>query len=407
MKLKALMLAGIFFFLPIFATGTPGVLAAEAGQVSALVSGNSQFAFEMYKQISLSDGEKNIFFSPLSISTALGMTYAGARGETEKQMAATMHFTLPQRELHEAFSEVSRQMKASGKGYQLNIANALWGQKGSVFSDDFLAVAKRYYEGGFNGVNFVADTEGSRQAINSWVEEKTAGKIRDLLHNGDINSLTRLVLTNAIYFKGDWAAKFDKAQTRLGLFYTGPDQTVEVPMMHQAGSFGYVATERMEAVELPYAGGALSMVVLLPRKGSSASDVELTPAEMDHLLAGLSEQKVEVLLPKFKFEARYGLSAILCQMGMKDAFSATAADFSGITGRPGLYISDVIHQAVIEVNEEGSEAAAATAVIMAIKSSLGSPIPVFAADRPFVFLIRHKPTGSILFMGRVANPTLQ
>ena len=409
MRITILVAAVAFCIMQLVPGGMAGAAPGEdsgkdAGQLAALVAGNNEFAIDLYQKLSASNQDKNVFFSPLSISTALGMTYAGARGNTETQMAGVLHFGLPQDELHAAFAALAGKLnRPDAQGYRLKIANALWGQKDYPFAASFLDLVKKYYEGGFNTVDFAGDTEGSRQIINLWVEKNTAGKIKDLLHQGDISRLTRLVLTNAIYFKGDWAAKFKPEETRTAPFYVRPGETADVSMMHQTGRFGYAAPDGLQVLELPYAGGELSMIVLLPRDGAEDLDAKLAAGELNSWLAGLEEREVAVYLPKFKFEARYGLGGLLAKMGMPDAFDLPPADFSGMTGGKDLYISKVIHQAFIEVNEEGSEAAAATAVVMNTKS-VAPPIPEFKADRPFVFLIRHKPTGAILFMGRVVNP---
>ena len=408
MRVFALVTAVVLISMQLLVGGVLPAAAGEKGKgaelLSALTNDNTEFAFDMYNRVSADNPGKSVFFSPVSVSMALGMTYAGARGETEKQMATTMRFSLPQDKLHVAFAALSDQLKAAeGKGYQLNIANALWGQKNYPFAAEFLSMINKHYGGGFNAVDFAGDTEGSRQAVNRWVEGKTNDKIKDLLKQDDVNSLTRLVLTNAIYFKGDWAAKFKKEDTRTAPFYLRPDESVQAAMMCQSSRFGYADVGMAQILEMPYAGNELSMVVLLPRERVEEFGARLTPDLLGNWLSGLSEQQVAVTLPKFKFEARYGLADMLSAMGMPDAFDLPPADFSGITGGKHLYITKVIHQAVIEVNEEGSEAAAATAVIMGTKSAAPRVVE-FTADRPFIFLIRHKATGTILFMGRVANP---
>lgn len=408
MRVFALVTAVVIISMQLLAGGALSAAAGEkregAELVPALTADNTAFAFDMYNRVSADNPGKNVFFSPVSVSMALGMTYAGARGETEKQMAAAMRFSLPQDELHAAFAALSDQLKAAeGKGYQLNIANALWGQKDYPFAADFLSMINKHYGGGFNAVDFAGDTEGSRQAVNRWVEGKTNDKIKDLLKQDDVTPLTRLVLTNAIYFKGDWAAKFKEEDTRTASFHIRPDQTADISMMRQTGRFWYAAVDGGQILEMPYAGNELSMVVILPREGAEEFGARLTPELLGNWLGSLTEQEVAVSLPKFKFETRYGLVGMLSAMGMPDAFDLPPADFSGMTGGKHLYITKVIHQAVIEVNEEGSEAAAVTGVVMGVKS-VAPRMVEFTADRPFIFLIRHKATGTILFMGRVANP---
>jgi len=405
-KMTAGLMIGAFLFVQLITAGLSGstVVASDKDNpnLQAVVTGNSEFAMELYKNINASDSTKNIFFSPHSISTALSMTYAGARGNTAQQMADTMHFQLAPSDQHPAFGDLTAALQSDNKGYRLEIANALWGQQGYEFQPDFLALIQKYYKGGFNTVDFVNQTEVSRGIINRWVEQKTNDKIRDLLPQGSLTSLTRLVLTNGIYFKGDWTRKFKPEETRLSTFHIQPDGIVNVAMMHQSGNFRYAEIEGVKVVELPYVGGDLSMVVVLPKATVAELDQTLDANRLNDWLAKATEQDVDIALPKFKFEANYELEDILSGMGMTDAFALPPADFSGISGKKDLYITRVIHKAVIEVNEEGSEAAAATGVVLGTKSVRLKP--EFKADRPFLFFIRHNSTGSILFLGRVMNP---
>lgn len=405
MKMMAGLLIGALLFAQGLATGTTGISLASISKDNAnlqmVVAGNTEFALEMYKQLSKDGPDKNAFFSPFSISSALSMTYAGAREMTEKQMADTMRFRLSQTDLHPAFGELTTMLNAGGKGYRLEVANALWGQQGYGFQPEFLALIKKYYNGGFNTVDFVGQTEASRGIINRWVEKNTADKIKDLLGQGSISPLTRLVLTNAIYFKGDWATKFKPADTKPGPFQVTPDTTINVPMMNQNGNFLFVETDAVKLLQMPYVGGDLSMVVLLPKTSMAEFGSKLDVTQLEKLLSAARMREVDVSLPKFKFEAEYQLKDLLMGMGMIDAFT-NSADFSGINGRQDLLITKVIHKAIIEVNEEGSEAAAATAVVIGLKSVMNKP--EFKADRPFLFLIRHNATGSILFFGRVSKP---
>ena len=376
--------------------------------VATQVAGNNDFALDLYKKISSDETNtgKNIFFSPYSISTALGMTYAGARSETERQMAAVLHFGPDQATLHSAFHDLSASVDGTGKEYQLNVGNALWGQQNYPFDKAFLSLISKYYAGGFNTVDFVQDTEPSRLKINQWVSDKTADKIKDLLQQGDISSLTRLVLTNAIYFKGDWATQFDKKMTRPASFNLGAAATSEVQMMMRTGQLPYAETDLFQAVELPYAGDDLYMLILLPKADISVLEQQLSRQQLEELPAQMKPTQLSLYLPRFKFDARYALQEkkYLPAMGMVDAFDERLADFSGLTGNKELFISGVFHKAYIDVTESGTEAAAATAVVMGLKS-MPPPATVFRADLPFLFLIRHKPTGSILFIGRVSNPS--
>lgn len=405
----------VLLILAVFAFGLIGGRAAagdssdcqDTGLLRARVDGNNEFAFDLYKKISGDDANfvRNVFFSPYSISTALGMTFAGARNETAAQMAAVLHFDPDQSTLHQSFFDLATGIDGTGKAYQLAVGNALWGQENYPFDREYVALIRQYYSGGFHTVDFARETETSRGRINQWIAEKTADKIRNLLQQGDINALTRLVLTNAIYFKGDWETQFDRRLTRPAPFRVKPGQTIDVPMMSRTGSLPYAATDLLQAVELPYAGGDLSMLVLLPTTDLNVVERQLSGQLLDELLVQMKPVPLSLYLPRFKFDARYALQEekYLPALGMVDAFQERLADFSGLTGRKELFISGVFHKAFIDVNESGTEAAAATAVVIGLKSAL-PPTTVFRADRPFMFLIRHKPTGAILFLGRVANP---
>jgi serpin B len=370
---------------------------------AAMVTADTGFALDLYAR--LRDREGNLFFSPFSISTALAMTYAGARGQTEAQMARVLYFGLNQPRLHAAFGGLIRALNAgaSGRGYQLSVANALWGQKGEGFLKSFLEINRANYGAGLREVDFVRATEAARQTINRWVEEQTAGKIRDLLQRGVLDTATVLVLTNAIYFKGDWVLQFDKKETLTNPFMRLDGSDVQTPMMRQTAEFRYADTGDLQVLELPYVGDKLSMVILLPRemKGLPRLERSLTVENLAKWMSGLRKQKVIVDIPKFKLTSQFRLDETLQAMGMTDAFSR-AADFSGMNGKKGLFIGAVVHKAFVDVNEEGTEAAAATAVVMT--KGLGGP-PAFVANHPFIFLIRDTRSNSILFLGRVADPT--
>lgn len=377
---------------------------ALANDINILVSGNNTFALDLYRKLSEEKG--NLFFSPYSISSALAMTYAGARKETAKQMASTLHFTLSQKRLHPAFYNLSKLLKPNNKDYQLSIANALWGQKGYTFLQNFLDITNRYYEAGFKEVDYINDIarEQTRQTINSWVENKTNGKIKNLISPRDLTSLTRLVLTNAIYFKGKWEFQFKPEDTKTMPFYITEKDTVDTPMMYQRAEFKYTEDNDVQVLELPYTGGDISMVIILPKTEVLLSNVEkeLSMERLNSWLSKLSKQEVDVYIPRFKLEKRFILNEPLQKLGMIDAFDEERANFSGITVQSKLYITSVIHQAFVEVNEEGTEAAAATAVIMGTKAVISRP--VFQANRPFIFFIRDLRSGSILFIGRLVTP---
>jgi serpin B len=375
---------------------------------TAAVKGNAAFALDLYGHLRGQEG--NLFFSPYSISTALAMTRAGAKGETADQMDKTLHFTLPQERLNAAFGMLSRQINAepAGKkrGYQLTTANALWAQKGYPFKPDYFNIVKADYGAGLNDADFAGATEEARQTINGWVEKQTNDKIKDLLPKGILTANTRLVLTNAIYFKGDWASQFKEDATKDEPFHVRADKTTDTPMMHQKMLGGYFDGGSFQMLEMPYAGKDLSMVVLLPKKVDGLADLEkdLTADKLAGWDAKLRDSEVVVSLPKFKTTQQMSMSKILSDMGMPVAFS-DEADFSGIGGKPGdLRITDVVHKAYVDVNEEGTEAAAATGVVVGVKS-LPAPTPEFQADHPFLFLIVDRRNGSILFLGRLADPT--
>lgn len=334
------------------------------------------------------------------------MTYAGAGSDTAREIAQTLNFPETGDQLHADFGALSAALNAEGQSgeIKLSVANALWGQKGYGFKPEFLQLTQRNYGAGLQELDFAADADGARKTINAWVEKETQDKIKDLLGPGVLDSLTRLVLTNAIYFKGNWAAPFRKQKTKDGIFHTGAGKEIRVPLMTQTAEFGYMETPDLQGLEMPYAGGELSMVVLLPRKdgGFKSLESKLTPESMKAWLDALQTRKVLVYLPKFKTASRLTLNSILTAMGMKTAFTPSA-DFSGMDGKRDLYISAAIHKAFIDVNEEGTEAAAATAT-MIMGHALSAFPPMFRADHPFIFLIRDKQSGSILFVGRLSNP---
>jgi serpin B len=382
---------------------------AASDQAKA-AQGNNAFAIELYRQLRKQNG--NLFFSPESISTALAMTYAGARADTAAEMAKTLHFTLPPRQLHPAMGAPLRDRNTAHDGYQLKEADALWVQTGYSLLPEFLKLTKDNYEAGLNQVDFKGATEASRQTINLWVEQRTENKIRELLQPRSLDSDTRLVLTNAIYFKGDWEEQFKKEETKNEDFRLAATRAIKAPLMHMTKGFNYFDGGSVQVVEIPYKSKELSMIVLLPKsiEGLSAFEQSLTPANMQQLLGQLRPAETVVLaLPKFKMEAQFGLKNTLTEMGMKQAFDRTKADFSGVASREtmqregNLYIGAVIHKAYVDVNEEGTEAAAATAVTGVLAALRPTPPIIFRADHPFMFVIRDNRSRSILFIGRVTN----
>ena len=380
---------------------------AQKSDMACVVEGNTDFAVDIYHKIC--PGTGNIFFSPYSISTAFAMTYAGARNETEKQMARALHFSLAQERLHPAFSELqSRLQRFQEKSdFKLNIANAIWIEKSYQLISEFLEVNQKNYDTNLFHVDFKEDTENSRLKINGWIEEKTEGKIRDLLAEGIITALTRLVLANTIYFKAEWDKQFHADNTKTDDFWLTAEEKTEVQMMELKSYFGYEEFENLRVLEMRYKGGALSMFVFLPKKTDGLPDLEsqLSSSTLKGWTSNLRRQEVQVYLPKFKTTKDLNLKEILVSMGMTDAFSMKA-DFSGMEPKKELHITDAVHKAFIEVDEAGTEAAAATAVIIGVTAALPAkePPPVFRADHPFMFLIRENENKSILFMGRLKNP---
>ena len=385
-------------------------VACPASDVEDLAADNTRFALKLYRE--LNDGSGNLFFSPYRISTAMAMTWGGARGETASQMAGALEFTLkPDKEggplgrerLHIAFGELQRSLRAAGGkgGVEMSIANALWPQNKYPFLKSYLDQIKEEYSSAGRPLNY-GSPEEARGVINRWVEGETRQKIKDLLPEGSIDSMTRMVLTNAIYFKGNWATQFKVKSTREMPFKLAADKIQKTPMMFQKGNFGYFQDAEVQVLEMPYKGEKVSMVVLLPRKvdGLAALEKNLAAEKLSGWLGKLRRVKVDTLFPKFKMTSRFDLSSKLQNLGMKKAFRD--ADFSGMDGTRELYLSAVFHKAFVEVNEEGTEAAAATGAVVGLRSIRRGPS--FRADHPFLFLIRDKATGSILFLGRYARP---
>jgi len=374
---------------------------------AAVAEGNNAFAVELYGQLRKQNG--NLFFSPESISTAFAMAYAGARGDTASEIAKALHFTLPPERLHPAMGALLANLNAAHDGYQLRVADALWAEKDYTFLDDYLKLTSTDYGAGFNRVDFKGAPDAVRLIINQWVEQQTADKIKDLLQPGVLTPAMRLVLTNAIYFKGNWQTQFDKAQTRDEDFHLSAAQTVKAPLMNLQGRFNYFNGGTFQVLEIPYKSGDLSMIVFLPNdvNGLSALEQSLTASSTQQWLGQLRPgSKVILTLPRFKMTQQFELAGTLGAMGMPQAFEKNVADFSGMTGKRDLWISAAIHKAFVDVNEEGTEAAAATGIVMrSMAVTREQPPIVFRADHPFLFLIRDNRSGGILFMGRVTDPT--
>jgi serpin B len=395
-----------FLLFPYPPTKPPG--ANDAGStpqgIQEVARANNQFAFKLYSELVKTE-TGNIFYSPYSIFSALAMTYEGARGKTAEEMKTVFNF--PGSDvLRPNFAAIYNRVNEASKDYELRTGNALWIQKDYPFLEEYLKAVEEYYGGKAAALDFIREAEKSRETINAFIEEQTNHKIKDLIPPGFLDELTRLVLTNAIYFKGDWKIAFNESLTMEEDFWITPDRNVKVQMMHMRPNetvrFNYADAGDVQILELPYKGEKVSMLIILP-KNLEEAESSLTLERLNEYKAKMKEEKLdEICLPKFELEVKYFMRQTLSALGMPTAFSG-AADFSGMTGGRDLFIGEVIHQAYVKVDEKGTEAAAATAVVMKITA-----IPetkVFRADHPFIFIIQEKETGSILFMGRVVNPT--
>ena len=374
---------------------------ADRGTAKAAATSGNQFGDALYTALSGEPG--NLFMSPLSVRIALAMTYGGAKGETAGEMAKVLRLTGEPATIHGSMAALQESLEGTaGEGQQLAIANRLWGSKSEPFLGDYLQLTRSYYGAALETLDFAGDPEGSRASINSWVGERTQGMIPELLAKGVIDRSTILVLTNAIYFKGRWKKKFEPKRTRDGDF-TATSGTVQVPMMSQKAKFMYGESDDAKVLELPYEGDRLSMVIVLPKPSVDLATIEnkMSSKGLSPWLANMGERDVVVTLPRFRIESSFSLNAALVKLGIVKAFGG--GDFSGMSSNPGLQISDVIHQAVVEVNEEGTEAAAATGVVMTRSASITAPA-FFKADHPFVFAIRDRESGALIFIGRLATP---
>ena len=410
MKNTLLTLMGfILLFAPM--VGTP--------QVQSVVDGNTAFALNLYSQLATNSG--NLFFSPYSISTCLAMLYAGASGNTEHQMSQVLGFGTNQQQFASLFGQLQKELGADQQtnAIELHIANALWVQEGFPVLPSFLETATNQYQANVGQADFVTEGDAVRLEINNWVAQETRNKIQDILPPGSLNAETRLVLANAIYFLGAWTISFAETSTSTRPFYLSSTNLVKVPLMHQSFwifdgdgneiTFNYmdnwgggysIPTNGFQAIELPYGSNQLSMVILLPSQidGLGRLEQQLSPAFLSNVLGQMRPYQVEIYLPRFTVDSSFNLGNTLAAMGMPDAFTPFA-NFSGIDGGQDLYVSFVLHKAWVEVNEAGTEAAAATVGPIA-----GIPPPIFRADHPFIFLIRDTRTGSLLFLGRLTNP---
>lgn len=401
-----------------------------------LSAANTQFSLDLFKKISGGNASGNVFYSPVSISSALAMVSLGARGNTAAQMIKVLGFNneppmmqqtqkpqtpaelkkcpeeKPEDQIHSSFNKFMSELNKPGVPYVLSLANRLYGEQSYQFVEKFLNDAKSYYEAGLEKVDFKDKSEIARVNINKWVETKTQEKIKDLVPQGAIDGMTKLVLVNAIYFKGNWEKKFPKEDTRDGQFKLNKNQTKPVKMMYQEAKFPLASIPEInsQVLELPYDGKNLSMLIILPNEmeddttGLQKLEKALTYEKLMEWTKpeDMHQQEVQISLPRFKMEEKYDMKSLLISMGMEDVFDMQKVNLSGMSSNNDLVVSKVIHKAFVEVNEEGTEAAAATGAVMMFLSYIEPQI--FNADHPFLFFIRHNPSKSILFYGRFCSP---
>ncbi|HEX8991951.1 MAG TPA: serpin family protein [Anaerolineales bacterium] len=378
---------------------------------TTLVEGNNAFAVDLYRALHTSNG--NLAFSPYSLSVALAMPYAGARGNTEAQMAQALHYTLPQDRLHPAFNRLDLDLTKEAQPasvpeqpLQLKIANAVWAEKTFSFLQSYLDLIAQSYGAGVQLADFAHQADAERLQINDWVSQQTNDKIKDLIPPGAVDGATKLVLVNALYFKADWKLPFDPKDTHDAPFnLLDGTQVTTRQMSGQRFSIPYASGDGYQAVELTYAGTTAAMDLIVPDRGKFQEfEASLDSQRLDSILASMQPATLEVALPKFTFRSSFDLGAKLHDLGITDALDPNHADFSGMTGQPNLYITKVLHQAYVAVDEKGTEAAAASAVIMGPTSAMLPPEKLII-DRPFLFLIRDLKSGQILFLGRVLDPS--
>ena len=401
-----IIVAAAFFIFPYQPNDPPKADDTDSTQqgVQEVINANNEFAFDLYHQLNESENE-NLFYSPYSIFAAISMTYEGAEGQTADEIKSVFHF--PESNiLRPNFAKIYNSINKAIKDYELKTGNALWVQQDYPFLEDYLTKIEKYYGGKAANIDFIKETEASRLTINSFIEEQTNKKIKNLIPDGFIDVTTRLVLTNAIYFKGDWQWQFDKSDTFEGDFRITDNNIVKTEMMNMEPDkteFNYVDTEELQILELPYKGDKISMLILLPKDNLDMIESTLSAEKLNEYKSQMKETKLDsIFLPKFEFDTKYFMKDTLAAMGMPTAFSRNA-DFSGMTGMQDLFIDFVIHQAYIKVDEKGTEAAAATAVGMKLPAVM--PDNIFNADHPFIFVIQEKENGSILFLGKVVDPT--
>ena len=391
-------------------TPVPAKVPATSETGKKVVEASNQFALDLYSALSAENPDGNLFFSPWSISSALAITYEGARGTTADEIRSVFHFPDDDFTRWNGYKEVIEGLNAGNSGFALETANALWAEETYPLLPSYLTTTDKYYSAHVTNVDFVNSPEESRETINQWVEEMTRDRIKDLLPAGSIDSATTLVITNAIYFKGTWATQFKPENTAEETFTVSPTTSVSVPMMKRTDSganYWYTETDTVQVLGMPYAhqgGRELSMLVILPKDDDlNAAEQALDAGKLAELRQSLTYRQVMVFFPKFKLETGYQMRDTLSGMGMASVFTPGEADLSGMDGTKDLFVSEVFHKAYVEVNEEGTEAAAATAVPVS-RGFAEVTIPVFRADHPFIFMILDSENGNILFMGRVMNP---
>lgn len=375
--------------------------------IESLAESNNLFAVDLFRQIQSTS--ENLIFSPYSIGTALAMIYSGSGGKTAAEMRGGLYF--PQRERLDPVASAMRKSLLSAdtmRGTDFRVANAIWAQENFDFLPDYLARLEKYYDAPLTLMDFInmSNREEGRKKINLWVEEKTNNRIQDLIQPGILDAGTRLVLTNAIYYHGGWILPFDEAATSPSMFHVSKKESIQTDFMHQTGSYPYYEDEEIQAINLPYNDKRMALTVILPRsiEGWRMISQVIDFERINLVLAGMAAREVQLALPKFSSELQINLRHALTSMGMGTAFSRDA-DLSGMTGEKNLYVDEVIHKAFIEVNEQGTEAAAATAAIISLKSSLREEPVRFNANHPFVFFLLDRQTGCIIFAGRLVKPS--
>ncbi|KAM4543864.1 leukocyte elastase inhibitor-like isoform 2-T2 [Fundulus diaphanus] len=376
-----------------------------------LASANTSFSLALLKKLGDIDNTANVFFSPFSISSAMAMVLLGARGNTATQMSETLKTMDIQDDIHSSFAQLLSRLHKRDAPYALSVANRLYGEQSYQFVQEFLESTRKHYRAELETVDFAQNSEAARVNINGWVEKKTQGKIKDMLVQDSVDNMTKLVLVNAIYFKGNWDKQFKANSTRDAPFRINQKDTKEVKMMYQKSKFPltFISDVNCQVLEMPYQGKELSMLIFLPNTVEGTTGLEKLEKEltyekfMDWTRPDMMDTvEVQVGLPRFKMEEKYNMKRVLVSMGMKDAFDQASSDFSGMSPSNDLFVSEIYHKAFVEVNEEGTEAAAATAVVMMLRCAM---IPAtFIADHPFLFFIRHNPSMSVLFAGRYCSP---